>query len=368
MIWLNLLASRCRGTRVPIETIVHYVKQIASALQYSHDKRLIHLDIKPENLLLGVNNEVLVSDFGIAATAHSTQSMKMVETQDMAGTVAYMAPEHIHKKTCVASDQYALGVVVYEWLSGTLPFSGSPIQVAMQHLTVPPPILSDIGYNVSPAVEKVIYKALEKDPKQRFKNIQEFANALEQALQFQSCIPKNIIFVLDNSNSMKGAKLRKSIEGMKFCVDRLLPTDYISVVTFADTAHTVIPSMPIGDGVNIKKSIDGIDVIDYPIDRHMSQGIAQGLSELSRCNTTNTSNKIILMTDGITSGDADRCLMFARHAATLNTSITPMGIGSDWDESLLDDIGQYSGGTPAEFVKSVADCFAIFLSILGQQM
>jgi eukaryotic-like serine/threonine-protein kinase len=110
-----------KGTRLPLSTIVTYVKQIADALQYVHGQKLIHRDIKPENMLVGRNNEILLTDFGIAAIAHSTNSLK---TQDGSGTIYYMAPEQIRGKPRITSDQYSLGIVVYEWLTGVRPFNG----------------------------------------------------------------------------------------------------------------------------------------------------------------------------------------------------------------------------------------------------
>src|SRR6202011_4406651 len=81
-----------KGTRVPLLAVVSFVKQVASALQYAHDERLVHRDVKPENMLIGAQNQVLLSDFGIATIAHGTSSQS-VET--MAGTIPYMAPEQI---------------------------------------------------------------------------------------------------------------------------------------------------------------------------------------------------------------------------------------------------------------------------------
>src|SRR5437899_10154128 len=102
-----------RGTRLPSAVFLPYVKQVASALQYAHDQKLIHRDIKPENMLLGRNNEVLLSDFGIAIMIQSSRSQHL---QDTAGTIAYMAPEQLRGKPSPASDQYALGIAVYDWL------------------------------------------------------------------------------------------------------------------------------------------------------------------------------------------------------------------------------------------------------------
>jgi serine/threonine protein kinase len=125
-----------KGIPLPLTAIVFYIKQVAAGLQYAHDQKLIHRDIKPENMLLGRNNEVLLSDFGIALIAHSSGSQSI---QEVAGTVTYMAPEQIQGKPRLASDQYALGVVVYEWLCGNPPFRGSFTEVAVQHALTPPP-------------------------------------------------------------------------------------------------------------------------------------------------------------------------------------------------------------------------------------
>ena len=167
-----------KGKPLTLDSITPYVKQIASALQYAHDDKLIHRDIKPENMLIGRRNEILLSDFGIALVA---QSSRYQNTQDVVGTVAYMAPEQIQGKPRVASDQYALGVVVYEWLSGERPFRGSFTEIAVQHAVAPPPPLREKNPAISSDVEQVVLTALSKDPQHRFMNVQAFANALEQA-------------------------------------------------------------------------------------------------------------------------------------------------------------------------------------------
>jgi serine/threonine protein kinase/regulation of enolase protein 1 (concanavalin A-like superfamily) len=169
-----------KGGRVPLPTVVSYVRQVAEALQYAHNQRLIHRDIKPGNMLIGRNNEVVLSDFGIAVFAHSTSSMT---AQASAGTIPYMAPEQIQAQARAASDQYALGVVVYEWLCGAYPFDGSFTEIMSKHLMVPPPPLRQKVPMLSAEVERVVLTALAKDPNQRFSSVQAFANALEEASQ-----------------------------------------------------------------------------------------------------------------------------------------------------------------------------------------
>jgi serine/threonine protein kinase len=166
-----------RGVQVPLNIIVQYVDQVADALQYSHDQKVIHRDIKPENILLGRRGEVLLSDFGIATIAQSSQQ----SMQKVVGTVAYMAPEQLQGKPRPASDQYSLGVMVYEWLSGSCPFTGTFTEVASQHVLTPPPPLRSKVPTVAPEIEQVVMTALAKDPQQRFASIWAFAKAFEQA-------------------------------------------------------------------------------------------------------------------------------------------------------------------------------------------
>src|SRR5947209_271441 len=110
------------GTRLSPDIIVSYLRQITSALQYAHDQGLIHCDVKPENMLLSLHNEVLLSDFGLALLASHAYSMHAQAGPSMKGTTPYLAPEQLQGKPCPQSDQYALGVVVYEWLCGRRPF------------------------------------------------------------------------------------------------------------------------------------------------------------------------------------------------------------------------------------------------------
>ena len=171
-----------KGSLVPLPVIVSAVKQVADALQYAHEQKFIHRDVKPENMLLGRRQEVLLSDFGIATIAHSTSSLN-VSAQGTSGTLAYMAPEQIEGHPRPASDQYALGVVVYEWLCGERPFDGSVSEVMAQHLSMPPPSLRERMPATPSEVEQVVLRALAKDPKARFASVAEFATALEQASQ-----------------------------------------------------------------------------------------------------------------------------------------------------------------------------------------
>ncbi len=174
----TLRSKYSEGTHLSFEQIAIFVKQIASALDYAHQQQVIHRDVKPENILLGNNDEAVLSDFGIAVVPTTLDTLTM---NNPAGTPMYMAPEQIQRKACAASDQYALGVMVYEWLCGEPPFPGSLFEIISQHLHTPPPSLRERMPQLPPPVEDVVFKALAKDPQQRFPTVQDFAMALSDA-------------------------------------------------------------------------------------------------------------------------------------------------------------------------------------------
>lgn len=174
----SLANSHPVGKPLPIATVVAYIKQVADALQYAHNNKIIHRDVKPANMLIGANKSILLSDFGIARVVQTYS----IGTKDIAGSFEYMSPEQgtAGAGAIFASDQYSLGVVAYQWLCGNLPFQGDSYQLMYQHRMDPPPPFPE-ALQISPSVENVIKKALAKDPQQRFANIQTFASTLEQA-------------------------------------------------------------------------------------------------------------------------------------------------------------------------------------------
>jgi len=129
-------------------------------------------------MLVGQHGEVLLSDFGIATVAHSTGSL---ELQTIVGTAPYMAPEQFQGHPRPASDQYSLGIVVYEWLCGSPPFQGSLPEVAMKHSMTPPTPPRDVQPTIPLEIERVVLTALAKDPRERYASVLAFAQALEQA-------------------------------------------------------------------------------------------------------------------------------------------------------------------------------------------
>jgi eukaryotic-like serine/threonine-protein kinase len=170
-----------KGSQVPLVTIVQYVKQIAEALQYAHEEHLVHRDVKPENVLIGERDELLLSDFGVSVVFQTGRTSLLQAQGGIGGTPYYMAPEQFRSEPSPASDQYALGIVVYEWLTGNTPFKGNFIQLGYQHNHEAPLPLRAKVPTISSEVEQVVMKALAKNPDERFASIQEFSDALEQA-------------------------------------------------------------------------------------------------------------------------------------------------------------------------------------------
>ena len=174
----NLRQRLPRGIPLSAATIVPYIEQVAAALDYAHAQHLVHRDVKPENMLLGNNEQVLLSDFGIALIA---QSARLQNTQEVFGTASYMAPEQIQGKAQPASDQYALGMVMYEWLCGDVPFHGSFTELCSQHLFATVPPLREKIPGISPAIEAVVERTLSKEPGDRFPSVQAMVSAFVEA-------------------------------------------------------------------------------------------------------------------------------------------------------------------------------------------
>lgn len=166
--------------------VVNLVNQIADGLQFAHDRNVLHRDLKPQNLLFNAYNQVLLADFGIARFLSQDDSYYVTQGA-VKGTLSYMSPEHFQGKTNKTSDQYSLGVIAYEWLTGKRPFyaSGDDMQMQMMkhHLFDPPPPLRQVLPSISPEIEEVVLQALEKASGDRFPSVTDLARALEAAAQ-----------------------------------------------------------------------------------------------------------------------------------------------------------------------------------------
>jgi len=168
--------------RLPENVAIDFAAQICNGLAYAHRQGLLHRDIKPANVLVTRDDVVKLSDFGIAR-AVTTQTMTMTQPGMVMGSVYYISPEQaqghdLHE----TSDLYSLGVVLYQMLSGRLPYTGeSPITVALKHVSNPVPSVDADDATISPALAAIVRKLMQKDPADRFGSATEVAKALRQA-------------------------------------------------------------------------------------------------------------------------------------------------------------------------------------------
>ncbi|HEX3642654.1 MAG TPA: serine/threonine-protein kinase, partial [Ktedonobacteraceae bacterium] len=157
--------------------------QLAQALQFTHEQGLVHRDIKPSNILMRDEHFIYLADFGLAKYIDEIGGLTLRDY--ILGTPEYMAPEELAEdKATPLSDLYSLGILLYQMVTGKLPFTANnAINVCIKHLHDFPPIPSSFNANISETVESVILRALEKDPQRRFQTVREFSQAYWQALQ-----------------------------------------------------------------------------------------------------------------------------------------------------------------------------------------
>src|ERR671924_70628 len=174
-----------RNGRLPVAEAVAYAIEIARALECAHSHRLVHRDVKPQNVLIDPDGRAKVTDFGIARSLEATG---LTATGRVVGTTDYVSPEQaMGEDVDERSDVYSLGVVLYEMLTGDVPFRAeTQVGVAMKHVNEPMPDVQARRPEVSAAVAAVVDRATTKDPRDRYATVAEMVRDLEQTLQVEA--------------------------------------------------------------------------------------------------------------------------------------------------------------------------------------
>ena len=168
--------------RIPEAVAIDYAAQMCNGLAYAHRQGLLHRDIKPANILMTHDDVVKLSDFGIAR-AMTQQTLAVTQPGMVMGSVYYISPEQAQGlELRETSDLYSVGVVLFQMLTGRLPYAGdSPVAVALKHVSEPPPDVAARGADVSPALAAIVTRLLQKSPQDRFGSASEVASALREA-------------------------------------------------------------------------------------------------------------------------------------------------------------------------------------------
>ncbi len=185
---LRTLLKQQKGP-LPLEEGIPLFIQLCNAVQYAHEQGIIHRDIKPQNVLLQQRSHVLLTDFGIARD----RSVKQITSVGTGlGTAEYMAPEQAVGRADTRSDIYSLGIVLYQLLTGLLPYQGNtPLELIVKHSNDPPPNPRLLNPALPPQIVAVIETALAKDPDQRFQTASALSRAAQQALVDLISLPRS---------------------------------------------------------------------------------------------------------------------------------------------------------------------------------
>lgn len=182
---------RQRDEHLPHERILQIMEDLAAALDYAHQRGMVHRDIKPGNILFDEHNRAILTDFGIARLA---QTSKLTQEGLTVGTPAYMSPEQASGDTVDArSDIYALGVILYELLTNHPPFrDDGSLSVLLKHVNAPVPSLSQFSHISDENLDAIVFKALAKNPSERYQSAIDLVKDLEKALRGEHITPPKL--------------------------------------------------------------------------------------------------------------------------------------------------------------------------------
>ncbi len=209
---LKSLIKKRGGLTLP--EVIDIMTQLTSAIACAHDSNIIHRDIKPQNVLIKEDGIVKITDFGIAMALNSNE---LTQTNSVMGSVHYLPPEQANGTgATVKSDIYSLGIVMFELLTGQLPFKGdNAVEIAIKQMKNQIPSVCNINPLIPQSIENIILKACAKNPKNRYKNVVEMYNDIQTCLDEERKDEKRYVYQYSETDTLEDTKELKNIKDLK---------------------------------------------------------------------------------------------------------------------------------------------------------
>ena len=181
-----------RGS-LTLSEVIDIMNQLTDGLSHAHDAYIVHRDIKPQNIMIQDDGLIKITDFGIAMALNSTQ---LTQTNSVMGSVHYLPPEQANGKgSTIKSDIYSLGILMYELLTGSVPFKGdNAVEIALKHLKERIPSIRRQNPTIPQSVENIVLKAVAKNPKNRYENVGDMRNDLLECLTEEHANDKKYVY------------------------------------------------------------------------------------------------------------------------------------------------------------------------------
>ncbi len=200
--------------KLSITEVMDIMLQLTDGMAHAHDAYIIHRDIKPQNIMILSNGVIKITDFGVATALNSTQ---LTQTNSVMGTVHYLPPEQAQGKgSTIRSDIYSMGIMMYELLTGLVPYKGdNAVEIALKHLKEPLPSIRKINSNIPQSVENIIIKATAKNPKNRYVDAREMHEDIKTALDESRRDEPRYVYKYPENDLDETRKLDKELSNLK---------------------------------------------------------------------------------------------------------------------------------------------------------
>ena len=197
-----------------VTEVIDIMSQLTDGMAHAHDAYIIHRDIKPQNIMILSNGMIKITDFGVATALNSTQ---LTQTNSVMGTVHYLPPEQAQGKgSTIRSDIYSMGIMMYELLSGLVPYKGdNAVEIALKHLKEPLPSIRKVSSSIPQSIENVIIRATAKNPKNRYADAREMYEDLKTALDDSRKDEKRYVYKYPENDMEETKTLDEEVKKVK---------------------------------------------------------------------------------------------------------------------------------------------------------